>query len=454
MGFPKGFVWGAAAAAYQVEGAAHEDGRGLSVWDMFCRIPGKVWEGNSGDVASDHYHRYQEDVTIMRALGLHAYRLSVAWPRVIPGGVGPINPKGLEFYDRLVDALLAARITPYVTLFHWDFPYELYCRGGWLNPESPDWFAEYTKVVINRLSDRVSRWMTLNEPQCFIGLGLQEGLHAPGDRLGFAEVLRAAHHALLAHGKAVQVIRAHAKTDPAVGYAPASRVYIPGTEDPHDIEAARRCTFAVSGKDVMSNAWWNDPVYFGHYPEEGLERFKQDMPEIREGDMEIIRQPLDFLGVNIYQGTRVRANDAREGSEEIPHLIGAPLTTYRWHITPEVLYWGPKFFYERYRQPIYITENGMANMDWIALDGSVHDPQRIDFLARHLRELARTLKDGVDVRGYFHWSIMDNFEWNEGYSQRFGLVYLDYPTGKRVLKDSAYWYKEVITTNGAHALDS
>ena len=449
MSFPKGFVWGASAASYQVEGAAFEDGKGASVWDMMCRKEGAVWNGQSGEVACDHYHRYEEDVALMKQIGLKAYRLSICWPRVMPAGTGSVNPKGLEFCDRLVDELLAAGIAPYVTLFHWDYPLELYYRGGWLNPDSPDWFAGYARVVVERLSDRVTHWMTLNEPQCFVGLGHRDGVHAPGDTLAFGEILRMAHHALLAHGKAVQVIRASAKGEAQVGYAPVGGVKIPASEDPKDVEAARAAMFSITEpKDYWANTWWMDPVILGRYPEDGLEAFADDLPDITPSDLEAMCQPLDFFGVNIYQGQAIRAG---EGGR--PEPVGLPtghaLTAFRWPVTPEALRWGPRFFFERYRLPIVITENGMANTDWVSLDGRVHDPQRIDFTRRYLLELAKAGADGVDIRGYFHWSVMDNFEWAEGYRQRFGLIYVDYPTQKRTLKDSAYWYREVIASNGA-----
>lgn len=452
MSFPKDFAWGVATASYQIEGAAQEDGRGAAVWDMFCRKPGAIHNGHTGDVACDHYHRYPEDVNIMRGLGLRAYRMSLSWSRVIPDGVGAVNPKGLEFYDRLVDSLLAANITPYITLFHWDYPYELYCRGGWLNPESPDWFAEYTKVVVAKLSDRVHHWMTVNEPQCFIGLGHQVGVHAPGDKLAPAEVLKAAHHALLAHGKAVQTIRAHAKSPCQVGFAPVGMVSIPASERAEDIQAARQNMFSVTNKDMWNNTWWMEPVYAGRYPEDGLRLFGEDAPQIRPGDMETICQPLDFFGFNAYQGVTIRAG--KDGQPEpAPLPIGHAHTAFHerggyWVVSPDTLYWGPKFFWERYRLPQYITENGMSNLDWVALDGHVHDPQRIDFLHRYLRELKRACADGVDLRGYFQWSLSDNFEWAEGYQQRFGLVYVDYATQQRILKDSAHWYAEVIASNG------
>ncbi len=448
MSFPKDFVWGAAAASYQVEGAAYADGKGLSVWDVMCRWPGKVWEGNTGDVACDHYHRYQEDARLMGEIGLKAYRLSICWPRVLPEGSGAVNPPGLAFYDRLVDALLENGVQPCVTLFHWDYPYALYCRGGWLNRDSADWFADYTAVIVDALSDRVSHWMTQNEPQCYIGLGHQTGVHAPGVQLPFASVLLAAHHSLLAHGKAVQVIRARAKSKPVIGAAPVGVVKVPASESPADIEAARRATFSIVARDCFNNTWWADPMILGQYPEDGLALFGADVPEIRPGDMETICQPLDFYGVNIYTGQVVRA--AADGWEPVRGDDGPPLTAMDWRVVPAALYWGPRFLYERYRLPLAVTENGMANCDWVHLDGQVHDPQRIDYIRRYLREYRRAIGDGVPGKAYFVWSIMDNFEWAYGYSRRFGIIYVDYPSGRRILKDSAHWYRDVIATNGAN----
>ena len=448
MNFPKDFVWGAAAASYQIEGAAYEDGKGLSVWDTMCRQPGKVWEDNTGDIACDHYHRYQEDARLMGEIGLKAYRLSISWPRVLPEGVGTTNQKGLDFYDRLIDALLENNVQPWVTLFHWDYPYALYCRGGWLNRDSSDWFAEYTSVIVDKLSDRVSNWMTLNEPQVFIGIAHQTGLHAPNLQLGFSEVLMAAHNALLAHGKAAQVIRARAKTKPAVGAALVGVTSMPATNSPEDIEAARGRMFSIWNKNCWNNTWFADPMVFGAYPEDGMNIFESEMPEVADGDMKTICQPLDFYGANIYTGQTIRST-GDGGTESVKSPDGPPLTTMEWQVKPESLYWGPRFLYERYRLPIFITENGMGNCDWIHCDGKVHDPQRIDFLARYLSELERAIDDGVMVKGYFLWSIMDNFEWSFGYKQRFGIIYVDYATGERTLKDSAHWYKEVIASNGA-----
>jgi beta-glucosidase len=449
LSFPKDFVWGAAAASYQIEGSECIDGKGLNVWDVFCQRPGTVYNCHSGDIACDHYHRYKEDVALMKQIRLHAYRFSISWARVLPEGVGRVNEKGLEFYDKLVDELLASGIEPYVTIFHWDYPHELYLKGGWLNRESADWFAEYTKVVVDRLSDRVSNWMTLNEPQCFIVLGHHDGTHAPGIRLEVKNVLQAVHNTLLAHGKSVQTIRANAKKTPKVGMASVAVVKFPETDSPADIEAARNATFSVAnGGGLWANTLWLDPIYLGRYPEDAYEFFSDKMPEVRDGDMETISQPLDYFALNIYNGEKVKAGpDGKAVGSPVPP--GAPQTAFRWPVTPECMYWGPKFYSQRYGNlPFYITENGLSNQDWIALDGGVHDPQRIDFLNRYLLQYEKAGQDGVDIRGYFQWSILDNFEWAEGFKERFGLIYVDYPTQKRVLKDSAYWYSEVIRTNG------
>ncbi len=448
QGFRDDFVWGAATASYQIEGAADADGKGPSVWDMMCRQPGRIWEGHTGDVACDHYHRSTEDIALMRAIGLQAYRFSVAWPRVQPEGFGAVNAAGLDFYDRLVDALLAAGIQPWVTLFHWDYPLALFHRGGWLNPDSPRWFAEYAGVVVDRLSDRVRHWITLNEPQCFIWFGHSTGMHAPGMRYRFDEVVLAGHHALLGHGLATQVIRARAKTPPLVGWAPVGVTYHPASDSAADIEAARRLTFANTDRSLWSNSWWADPVVLGGYPEDALRLFGSAAPRFSDGDMAVIRQPIDFYGANIYTGCRVAAGVDGE-PRILPVPAGHPQTHFHWNVTPETLYWGARFFHERYGLPLVITENGMSGTDWVSLDGRVHDPQRIDFLTRYLRALGAAVQDGADVRGYFHWSLLDNFEWAEGYKQRFGLVHVDYQTQRRTLKDSALWFRDVIRTRAA-----
>lgn len=446
--FREGFVWGAGSSAYQIEGGADAGGRGPSVWDTFCRVPGAVHQGETGAVACDHYHRFGEDVSLMSRIGLQAYRFSISWSRVLPDGVGRVSATGLGFYDRLVDALLAAGIEPWVTLFHWDFPYELYLRGGWLNPDSPRWFAEYTRVVVDRLSDRVSKWITINEPQIFVWLGHRDGVHAPGLKMSLADTLLVGHHALLAHGRSVQTIRAHAKTPPCIGWAPCGAVKIPVDERPETIEAARRGTLSVSAKAGFNNTWWADPILRGHYPEDGLRLFGDDSPKASAEDMRTMHQPLDFYGLNIYSGEPVRAGP--DGSPvRAPFPPGHPVTAMRWAVAPAALRWGPRFIAERYRLPIVITENGMANLDSVSEDGSVRDPQRIDYTKGYLREFARAAAEGVDAMGYFHWSVMDNFEWAEGYDKRFGLIHVDYATQRRTLKDSAHWYRAVIESNGA-----
>jgi beta-glucosidase len=444
--FPKHFVWGAAASSYQIEGAAYKDGKGLSVWDAFCHRPGAIRGDQTGDVSCDHYHRFREDVALMKTIGLQAYRFSISWPRVLPKGTGEFNPKGLAFYDQLVDELLQAGIQPYVTLFHWDYPQALYNRGGWLNPSSPDWFAEYASLMARTLGDRVKFWITHNEPQVFIGMGHQDGYLAPGLKLSWRDVLLAGHNALLAHGKAVQALRTYCQGSVKIGMAPVGNVKFPAGNSAVDIDTVRQAMFAVNRQDFWNNSWFSDPVFFKHYPEDGVALYGNDMPVIGPDDFETIGQPLDFYGANIYAGEGVCAG-AGNCPEAAVLPVGHAITTNQWFVTPESLYWGPRFLYERYGKPIYIMENGLANMDWVHQDGKVHDPQRIDFLARYLTALHRAIADGVDVLGYFHWSVMDNFEWAEGYRQRFGLIFVDYATQKRILKDSALWYRDVIATN-------
>lgn len=446
--FPPSFTWGAAAAAYQIEGAAFADGKGLSVWDTLCRQPGKIWMNHSGETACLHYKHYREDICLMKEIGLQAYRFSFCWPRVLPSGTGPVNQAGIDFYDRLIDCLLEMGIEPWATVYHWDFPYDLYCRGGWLNPDSPRWFEEYTRLLAEKFSDRITNWITLNEPQCFIGLGHRDGQQAPGDRLGMSELLTAAHHVLLAHGHSAATLRSVAKRKLSIGWAPAGMCFIPETDSSNDIEAARAAMFDTEADPIWGNAWWADPPLLGHYPEAGVKKYARWMPKVTDEDLRIIRQPLDFYGVNIYGAEVIRAGHDGQ-PERVPRPAGHPHTHFLWNVEPSSLYWGPRFLSERYHRPIVITENGMSNVEWISVDGKVHDPQRIDFFTRYLSELSRAIHDGVDVRGYFVWSILDNFEWSEGYKHRFGLIYVDYPTQRRIKKDSADWYRRVIETNGA-----
>jgi beta-glucosidase len=447
MGFRDDFAWGGTSASYQIEGAAYEDGKGLSVWDMFCRQEGRILDGCNGDVACDHYHLYQKDVDIMREMGYNAYRFSISWPRVIPDGFGAVNEKGLDFYDRLLDSLLEADITPYATLFHWDYPYALFRRGGWMNPDSPKWFAEYVSVLAGRLGDRMKNIMTFNEPQCFIGISYDSTSHAPGIHFPIWDTLLMAHNALLGHGLAVQVLRA-AVPGAKLGWAPTCSAHYPQTDSPEDIEAARRAFFDIqSDRCFWSVSLWNDPVFLGEYPAKLYELYGGHMPRIKPDDMKLISQPLDFLGQNIYNGQAIRS-DGRGGYEIVPRKPGYPFTGAKWPVTPESLYWGPKFLAERYKKPIYITENGISCPDVVSLDGRVHDPDRIDFLHRYLLELRRAAEDGVDIRGYFYWCVTDNFEWAKGFTERFGMAYCDFETQERILKDSALWYRDTILANG------
>ena len=449
MGFRDDFVWGAATSAYQIEGAVNEDGKGVTIWDEFCRQSGKILNGENAATACDHYHRYKEDIALMKEMGIPAYRFSIDWARVLPEGTGTVNEAGIRFYDNLVNALLEAGIEPYMTLYHWELPIALERRGGWMNPEIVEWFGDYAALIAERFSDRVTHFFTINEPQCFVGLGYLTGGHAPGMKRSLSDTLLMAHNVLKAHGRAVQRLREKAKRPIEVGYAPTCGGVYPESEKPEDIEAARRSYFSIpeDGNWTWNVPWWSDPVLLGHYPKEGLERFEAYMPAVTDADMKLISEPIDFYGQNIYNGWCVRAGKDGE-PETVERYTGFPRTACGWPITPEVLRWAPRFLYERYKKPIYITENGISCRDVISLDGKVHDPQRIDFTARYLRELRKAADDGADIRGYFYWSLIDNFEWSEGYSQRYGLVYVDYRNQQRIPKDSAEWYRQVIQTNG------
>lgn len=449
MGFAKDFVWGAATSSYQIEGTGRDSGKGQNIWDVFTKEPGRVYEGHTGDIACDHYHRFREDVAYMKELGLKGYRFSIDWSRVLPEGTGKVNEKGIDFYNALIDELLEQGIEPYITLYHWELPYEIYKRGGWMNPEIVEWFGQYARLVAERFSDRVKYFFTLNEPQCFVGLGFLQGCHAPGVKAPLRDTFEMAHNALKAHGRAVQMLHAYGKQNVQIGYAPTSGMCYPEKETPKDIEAARKALFALP--DDLSNwtwnvSWWSDPVILGKYPEEGMKKYEKYLPVITDEDMKLISQPIDFYGQNIYNGRCIRmGTDGRP--EEVRRPAGFPKTATNWPVTPEALYWGPKFLYERYRKPIYITENGMACHDTVSQDGKVHDPNRIDFLARYLKNLKRAAEE-IDIRGYFQWSLMDNFEWDKGYAERFGIIYVDFETQERIWKDSAYWYRDLIRRNG------
>lgn len=450
MSFRKDFIWGTATASYQIEGAAFEDGKGESVWDRFSHEPGRILEGHNGDTACDHYHRFREDVALMKQMGVKAYRFSLSWPRLMPNGVCEVNEKGVAFYNALIDELLANGIRPIVTLFHWDYPTALQSWGAWENPESPMWFEAYAALCAQRFGDRVKDFITLNEPACFIGLGYVKGEHAPGYRLPLSATIPMSHHVMLAHGLAVKALRKYAPGC-RVGYAPNADPCIPYTETPADIEAAKKCYFSVPEAPAgwaFSVAWWSDPVMLGRYPEDGLRYLGQYLPAGWEKDLETIHQPLDFYCQNIYHGRFIRAAENEQGYEQVAQPVGHPKTAIQWPVTPDALYWGPRFLYERYQTPFMISENGMSCHDAVSLDGKVHDPQRQDYMHRYLRAYQRAAEDGVDAIGYLAWSLMDNYEWSFGYTERFGLIYVDYQTQERIVKDSFHWYKTVMETNG------
>jgi len=366
----------------------------------------------------------------------------------LPEGIGKVNRAGLQFYSDLVDCLLEHGIRPFVTIYHWDLPSALHYKGAWLNENMPEWFAEYTRVIAENLGDRVKDFFTINEPQCIIGGSYSICELAPGIRHTTPDIIRMIHNLLKSHGRAVQVLR-ETISDVRVGYAPHSAVAIPATESQADIEAARQYYFSVPNMEDMigwSISWFSDPVCLGMYPEEGLRHFGQYLPENWELDMPLIAQPLDYYAQNIYQGQSFTATE--NGVKPVPRPDGYPRTTFGWPIVPECLYWGVKFLWERYQLPILITENGMSCHDVVSLDGKVHDPNRVDFVHRHLLALHRAIDDGVKVIGYFYWSFWDNFEWAHGYQERFGLVHVDYQTQIRTPKDSCYWYKSIVETNG------
>ncbi len=450
MGFRNDFIWGTATASYQIEGASNEGGRGRSIWDDFSHTPGKIFQDHNGDIACDHYHRVEEDVKLMHDLGIRNYRFSVAWSRIFPDGTGRMEHRGFAFYDRLVNELLKWNIRPFMTLFHWDYPSALQAKGAWENPDSTKWFCDYVDAVTRHFGDRVKDYITFNEPQCFIGLGYGIGAHAPGLKLYDASLVPMSHHVLLSHGRAVQIIRANVP-DARVSYAPCGNAAIPASNSAEDIAAARRRYFnAGSGDWTWSTSWWSDPALLGRYPEDGLRRLERFLPRGWEKNLQEICQPLDYYCQNIYNGDIIRAADNAEGWETVLPHRGHPKTAIQWSVQPDALYWGPYFLYERYHTPIVISENGMSCHDAISLDGKVHDPNRQDYMNRYLLALRRAADDGVDIRGYFAWSLMDNYEWANGYSDRFGLVYVDYEDNcRRIPKDSAAWYRTVMESNGA-----
>jgi len=440
---PDGFTWGVATSAYQVEGAVAEDGRSPSIWDTFSHTPGKVAGGDTGDVACDSYHRWPEDLGLMKELGVGAYRFSIAWPRVMPGGGGPVNAAGLDYYDRLVDALLAAGITPYPTLYHWDLPQVLQDRGGWASRDTAGCLAEYASVVAARLGDRVSNWVTVNEPRCAAWIGHLEGRHAPG--LADIDVaVPASFHLLLGHGLATQAVRA-AVPGARVGLVNVFHTCEPASDRPEDIEATARF-------DGHVNRWWLDPIHGRGFPVDMQRVYGVDLPE-QPGDLATIATPLDFLGANYYSPAVI----ADDPGGPVPHARdlppdGVPQTMLNWEIRAagleQVLL---RLAREYGAREVIVTENGSAWADDITPDGQVHDAGRLGYLEEHLAACARAVRGGVPLAGYFAWSLLDNFEWDYGYDARFGLVYVDYATQQRVMKDSGRRYADIIAAHGQRA---
>ncbi len=440
--FPEGFFWGAACSSYQAEGAWRDDGKSESSWDVFCRKPGIVKGGADARVSIDHYHRYKADIKLMAEMGLQAYRFSTSWPRVIPGGTGRVNQKGLDYYDRYVDELLKNKIRPFLNLYHWDMPNQQELKGGFRSKETSYAFAEYAVAVARRLGDRVKDWMTFNEIKHIWEGCYNSDWNAPGLHLSEKINNQALHNTHLAHGLAVNAIRAYStRTDVEVGAVHALWIRMPNNPgNKKDVLAAEKCFQYKSGRLF-------DPLYKGVYPEQTWSKGSE--PEISSGEMRIISSPLDFFGLNVYGGMEVKYNPkAKHGWEEIEYDPSIPVTAMNWGVTPSAMYWAIKHVWDNYDiKKMYLTENGASYIDTITHDGKIHDSDRISFLSKYIAEMHRAMRDGYKLDGYFLWSLFDNFEWGAGYTQRLGCIYVDYPTQKRILKDSAGWYKDVIRTN-------
>ncbi len=440
--FPHGFLWGSATASYQVEGAVHEDGRGPSIWDTFSHLPGKTDKGDTGDVADDSYHRYKEDIALMKALGLTACRFSVAWPRIFPDGAGTPNQKGIDYYNRFVDELLANGIQPFCTLYHWDLPQALEDKGGWQHRATAQRFADYAGYTAGKLSDRVQSFMTMNEIRSFIELGYGSGLHAPGLKLAPQAFAQTNHHAVLGHGLAVQAIRAAAKPGTRIGLADNLDACVPVIDAPEHVAAAR---IAIREE----NASYLSVIMEGRYTDLFLKRLGADAPHFTPDEMKAIGAPLDFVGINLYTPAYIRADSSEKGYERIqspssfPHMASSWLT-----VGPEALYWAPKLATSLWKlKEIYITENGCSSADVPNTRGEILDTDRVMYLRNYLTHLQRATAEGVPVKGYFCWSLLDNYEWADGYGKRFGITYVDFKTQKRTPKLSSAYYRRVIQTN-------
>lgn len=445
MTFPKDFLWGTAYAAFQVEGGWNEDGKGSSIWDDFCHSGSHVKNGDTGDVACDSYHRLEEDIAAIRAIGGQVHRFSVSWPRIQPEGRGAVNQKGLDYYDRMVDGLLEAGVDPWMTLYHWDIPSALQKKGGWLNRSTVDAFGDYSSILADRFSDRVKCFMPVNEPQCIATLGYGNGEHAPGLKLPWTDVAQVFHNLALAQSISTKAIRA-SRGDAQIGAVSTGRLCSPTVPGENAEQAAYEASFHL-GEGCLhdwafTHSIFMDALMFHHYEDSAPDFLKAFFDTIPVSDWDLMEKP-DFLGLNVYNGSQTD-----ETGTDVPYSGNHPRTAIGWPVTPWVMYYGPRHLYKRYGLPIYITENGVSYFDEVSPDGKVHDENRIEFLTSYLKALERSVQSGVPVKGYLHWSLLDNFEWAEGYSQRFGLVHVDYATQKRTLKDSALWYRDVIGKNG------
>lgn len=437
--FPKSFLWGCAASSYQIEGAAKEDGRGSSIWDDFCAKPGAVLNGESGAVACDHYHLWESDLDMMKALGFQAYRFSVAWPRIVPDASRKVNQKGLDFYDRLVDGMLKRGLDAFCTLYHWDLPSWCQAKGGWAHRETAYWFGEYAEALVKRLGDRVKAYTTHNEMPCIVDLGHRFGIHAPGYKDPEKTIRQVNHHVLLAHGLGMQAIRANAKK------AQAGIVHNPGSVQPFTESDEDMALAAKIWHD--DNGWMLDPLYIGKYPENQWKALGKDVPKVKDGDMKTICQPMDYIGLNIYGHRGVARASASPEKLATPEEF--PKTGITWDITEDSLYHNVRFTADRYKPAeIYITENGCSYHDQMTPEGTINDFHRVSYLRNHLKGLHRAIQEKLPIKGYFAWSIMDNFEWAYGYKERFGIVHVNFETQKRTPKASAQWLSAAIANRG------
>ncbi len=444
--FPKDFLWGTATASYQIEGAVNEDGRGETIWDRFSHTPGKVYENQNGDTACDHYHRYREDIRLMKEVGLKSYRFSIAWARVYPRGGGKLNTTGIDFYQRLVDELLGNGIIPMITLYHWDLPQSLQDRGGWRQRDTVKYFLDFTGTMFDALCDRVKLWITHNEPWVAAYIGHKTGDHAPGIR-DMGTALQVSHHLLLSHTQVVQLFQEHRKADGQIGITLNIAPAYPDTDSPEDEQAAQYY-------DGYQNRWFLDPIFKGQYPEDMFELYRQQYqaPRIESEDLEDFKKSrIDFLGVNYYMRKILRRPERQNElfAEVRPDYRGVQFTEMGWEVYPDGLYTLLTRIQKDYNPPaLYITENGIACRDVPSTDGQIQDDERITYLRDHFSAAHKAMQAGVKLKGYQVWSLIDNFEWAHGYSKRFGIVYVDYKTQARTLKKSAHWYREVINNSG------